>query len=267
MASASCPKFWRSLVRFYDELFARAGLAQKQGQITAAIFLGGISIVLLGHALTGVWGLAICFALLGFAIYLEVLRLRGQARQRAFDASWPQVFDSFQSGAISGLGLREQLEYLANKGPMALRHEFLGLLELYDSGFEIDQLAPIMRSRFANRHADLLALLIELDSELGGKGMSLTYQRAAIRVRREQGELAQLIAKQGWVSSSAKLALLAPWLVAFVLVQLPQNKAAFATELGAVILVLGLAVSVVAYAVVNRHGRLPLPGRVLNGTE
>ncbi len=224
-------------------------------------------IVLLGYAFTGVWGLAICLSMLGFAICLEVLRLRGEARQRAFDASWPQVFDSFQSGAITGLGLREQLEYLASQGPIALRGEFQGLLVLYDSGFEVGQLAPIMRRRFANRHADLLALLIELDSELGGRGMSITYQRAALRVRREQGELAQLTAKQGWVSSSAKLALLAPWLVALVLVQLPQNKAAFATELGALILVLGLALSMVAYALVNRLGRLPLPGRVLNGTQ
>lgn len=254
-------------MKFYNESLARAGLSDKKSQITTAICLTGFLIVLLGYAFTGVWGLAICLAMLGFAICLEVLRLRGEARQRAFDASWPQVFDSFQSGAITGLGLREQLEYLASQGPIALRGEFQGLLVLYDSGFEVGQLAPIMRRRFANRHADLLALLIELDSELGGHGMSITYQRAALRVRREQGELAQLTAKQGWVSSSAKLALLAPWLVALVLVQLPQNKAAFATELGALILVLGLALSMVAYALVNRLGRLPLPGRVLNGTQ
>jgi hypothetical protein len=56
-------------------------------------------------------------------------------------------------------------------------------------------------------------------------------------------------------------------LVAVILIQLPQNKLAFATELGALVLVLGLALSVIAYALVNRLGRLPLPGRVLNGTE
>jgi tight adherence protein B len=124
---------------------------------------------------------------------------------------------------------------------------------------------PQMRKQFANRNADLLALLIELDSELGGHGMAVTYQRAALRVRQEQGEIAQLQAKQGWVSSSAKLALLAPWLIALVLVQLPQNKAAFATEQGAAVLILGLVLSLFAYALVNRLGRLPLPGRVLNG--
>ena len=254
-------------MRFYSELLARAGWWERKTEITLASCAIGIASALLGYAATGVWGLALCISLLGFAIALEVLRLRGEARQRNFDASWPQVFDTFQSGAISGVVFREQLDYLANQGPTALRVEFLGLLQLYDEGFEIDQLMPIMRKRFANRHADLLALLIELDSELGGQGMSITYQRAAVQVRKEQGELSQLQAKQGWVSSSAKLALLAPWLVALVLVQLPQNREAFATEMGALILILGLALSLVAYALVNRLGRLPLPGRVLNGIE
>jgi tight adherence protein B len=159
------------------------------------------------------------------------------------------------------------LEYLATQGPTALRREFANLLELYDHGYELDRLMPQLRLQFSNRYADLLALLIELDSELGGHGMAVTYQRAAVQVRKEQGEISQLQAKQGWVSSSAKLALLAPWLIALVLVQLPQNKVAFATELGAAILILGLALSLVAYALVNRMGRLPLPGRVLNGTS
>jgi hypothetical protein len=47
-----------------------------------------------------------------------------------------------------------------------------------------------------------------------------------------------------------------------VLIQVPQNKVAFASELGAVILVLGLGLSLVAYSLVNRMGKLPMPGRL-----
>lgn len=254
-------------MKFYNDLLSRAGWSEHRREIGLSIVFFAASIALLSYLLTGVWGLAFCFGLLSIAVALEILRLRGEARQRAFDSSWPQVFDSFQSGAISGLGLRDQFEYLATKGPVSLQGEFRGLLELYDKGFEVDQLMPTMRKRFANRHADFLALLIELDRELGGNGMAITYQRAAIQVRKEQGELAQLQAKQGWVSASAKIALFAPWLVALVLIQLPQNKAAFATELGALILILGLALSLLAYSLVNRLGHLPLPNRVLNGIE
>jgi tight adherence protein B len=252
-------------MRFYRELIDRAGLSSQANAVSFLITAGCLAIGLVSYLFSGVWGLAFCISLLTLAIAIEVLRLKAESRQRAFDACWPQVFDSFQSASISGLGFREQLDYLAFQGPAGLRREFGNLLELYDSGFELDRLMPQLRLQFSNRYADLLALLIELDSELGGHGMSVTYQRAAVRVREEQGEISQLQAKQGWVSSSAKLALLAPWLIALVLVQLPQNKAAFATELGAAILILGLLLSLVAYALVNRMGRLPLPGRVLNG--
>ena len=113
----------------------------------------------------------------------------------------------------------------------------------------------------------ILCITNDFGPRAGGNGMAITYQRAAIQVRKEQGELAQLQAKQGWVSASAKIALFAPWLVALVLIQLPQNKVAFATELGALILILGLALSLLAYSLVNRLGHLPLPNRVLNGIE
>lgn len=252
-------------MRFYSDLIESAGWAAQKNQVSFVILASSMTIGLFGWVISGVWGLALCIALLGLAIAVEILRLRAEARQRGFDSCWPQVFDSFQSASVSGIGLREQFEYLATQGPSPLRSEFASLLALYDAGFELDRLMPQMRKQFANRNADLLALLIELDSELGGHGMAVTYQRAALRVRKEQGEVAQLQAKQGWVSSSAKLALLAPWLVALVLVQLPQNRVAFASEQGAAILILGLVLSLFAYALVNRMGRLPLPGRVLNG--
>ena len=254
-------------MRFYSELIERAGLSARTNQVGFVVLASSLAVGLAGYLVSGVWGLGLCLALLTLALAIEVLRLKAEARQRAFDACWPQVFDSFQSASISGLGFREQLDYLATQGPLALRTEFANLLDLYDSGYELDRLMPQLRLKFSNRHSDLLALLIELDSELGGHGMAVTYQRVAVQVRKEQGEISQLQAKQGWVSSSAKLALLAPWLIALVLVQLPQNKAAFVTELGAAILILGLALSLVAFALVNRMGRLPLPGRVLNGAQ
>jgi tight adherence protein B len=95
--------------------------------------------------------------------------------------------------------------------------------------------------------------------------MSQTWQQAATQLRQEQALLGQVLAKQGWVSGSAKVALVAPWLIALVLIQLPQNKAAFASELGAVVLVFGLLLSGVAYALVNRMGALSLPGRIFHG--
>ena len=77
----------------------------------------------------------------------------------------------------------------------------------------------------------------------------------------------EVLAKQGWVLGSTKVALAAPWLVAFLLIRLEQNRLAFETELGAFVLLTGLILSVLAYVAVNRLGQLTLPGRIFNAAN
>ncbi len=94
--------------------------------------------------------------------------------------------------------------------------------------------------------------------------MAKTWEAAASELRSEQAIFGQVLAKQGWVMGSAKISLVAPWLIALVLIQLEQNRQAFATELGALVLVLGLALSALAYFFVNRLAKLAMPQRIFN---
>ncbi|MEY3561171.1 MAG: hypothetical protein RL068_323 [Actinomycetota bacterium] len=253
-------------MKFYNELLGKAGLSSYSKELTVSTLGMTLALMLVAYLVTGILGMGFCLGILFLAAVLEVIRIRADQRQRSFDACWPQVFDSFQSAALSGVGLNEQLQYLAKSGPEPLRTNFGNLAAELNLGRDLQSSLARFSSSVANRHADLLVLLITLESELGGVGMAESFEKAATQVRVQLSELGQLLAKQGWVSASAKLALLAPWLIAIVLIQLPQNKAAFATELGAVVLVTGLALSLVAYALVNRLGYLPLPKRVLDGS-
>lgn len=253
-------------MRFYRELLEASGLSGRSKEV-ATLLLGAASIVssLVG-ILTGVVGLALCLGILVLAAAIEVLRLKGHARQEKFDQLWPQVYDSFQNATQSGITLSEQLEYLAESGPLQLRKHFGQLGRDLDRGLEIQLALAEFRQSIGSRHADFLALLIELGYELGGHGMAQTWEQAATDLRQEQALLGQVMAKQGWVSGSAKIALVAPWLIALVLIQLPQNKEAFASELGSVVLVFGLLLSMVAYALVNKMGALTMPGRLFHGS-
>jgi tight adherence protein B len=183
------------------------------------------------------------------------------------DQGWPQVFESFQSGIQSGMPIIEQFEYLGHSGPLSHRHPFFSAWQALDLGHDLGVVLSRLKVDFSSRAGDLLVLLVELDSELGGVGMERTFGLAANSVRKEQAELGQLLAKQGWVALSAKIALFAPWLVALVLLQLEQNRQAFASALGSLVLVLGLTLSLFAYFLVNKLGYLPLPTRVLNGAH
>jgi len=249
-------------MKFYRDLIEAAGLGAFRKEVTAALFVLSATSVALLFLITGVPALALCIGALVLAFGVEIIRVRALSRQRALDQLWPQVFDSFQNASQTGIPLGEQLEYLSTNGPVRLRGHFRYLAKELDLGRDLAEALEEFRVALGSRHADYLALLLELSSELGEQGMAQTWQKAASQLRSEQALMGQVLAKQGWVSGSAKVALVAPWLIALVLIQLPQNKAAFGSELGALVLVFGLLLSAVAYALVNRMGALTLPGRI-----
>ena len=245
-----------------DSLLQSAGLHTRKKELLIMLgFLTSLSF-LLSYFATGVFGMAISVAVLVLGAQLEILRLKAGARQKAFDALWPQVFDSFQNATVANLSTLEQLEYLSLKGPIRLREQFRVVHQQLDAGVELESALEGFKIRIGSRHADLLALLIEISTELGGRGLGDWWKRAASEIRQEQALMGEVMAKQGWVLGSAKVALVAPWLIAFVLLRLEQNRDAYASELGALVLFFGLLMSLVAYALVNKLGSLRVPERV-----
>jgi tight adherence protein B len=107
-------------------------------------------------------------------------------------------------------------------------------------------------------------LVLAITSELGGRGEAEVWAAASREIRSEQQLMNQVRAKQGWVLGSAKLAVLAPWLIVFVLLALPQNRQAFSSLEGSLVLLLGLGLSFLAYFLTSALGRLPMPGRVFH---
>ena len=249
-------------MRLFDSLLQAAGLFPKRREITTVALFAIALAGLLSYFATGVLGMAISISILTFGAVLEVIRLKANARQKAFDALWPQVFDSFQNAASANLATLEQLEYLATKGPLRLKAHFRVLHGQLDAGISMDRALEGFKRNVGSRHADYLALLIEISSELGGRGLVQWWQRAATDIRTEQTLMGEVMAKQGWVIGSAKVALIAPWLIAFVLLRLEQNREAYSSELGALVLFFGLFLSLVAYALVNKLGKLRMPERV-----
>lgn len=251
-------------MRFFNELIEAAGIAHRRREIFVAAGFGVGVTGLVTYLVTGVIGMGISLSILALGATLEVLRIKANARQKAFDELWPQVFDSFQNAASANLSTLEQLEYLSQKGPERLRREFGLLFAHLDAGIPLGDSLELFKKRMGSRHADYLALLIEVTTELGGRGLGEWWRKAASGIRREQALTGEVMAKQGWVLGSAKVALIAPWLIAFVLLRLEQNREAYASELGAMVLFFGLLLSLVAYALVNKLGQLRLPERVFH---
>ena len=74
---------------------------------------------------------------------------------------------------------------------------------------------------------------------------------------------AELEARQSWTVNAARLAASAPWVVLAFLSMRPESVRAYATGVGGLVLLSGAALTVVAYRLMVRIGRLPAEERVL----
>jgi tight adherence protein B len=253
-------------VNFFSLLISSAGLYSRRKETFVLAALAVILSAALTQATTDVLGLSLSLSALTAGAVIEAIRLRARSRQNHLDRLWPRVFDSFQNATQSGLSLQEQLEYLGTMGPIRLRLHFARLHRDLGRGNDITESLEAFREAIGSRQGDALSLLIEVTTELGTAGVAESWRKAAANLRSEQAMFGEVIAKQGWVLGSAKVALVAPWLVAFLLVRLEQNRAAFETGLGALVLLTGLLLSLLAYVAVNKLGSLTLPGRIFNAT-
>jgi len=251
-------------MRVWRELVESAGLSLSPANALASCLSISALIGLAIFSFTAIIGLALAIALLVLGILFELIRSLGTSRQRALEQIWPGIFDLLRSGAEAGLTIAEQLEYLAEHSPAALKEYFAQLSQDLERGVELERALARFQSLVGSRSGDFLVLVLLITSELGGRGEAEVWAKASSEVRQEQQLMNQVRAKQGWVLGSAKLAVLAPWLIVFVLLSLEQNREAYATNQGSLVLLLGLGLSSFAYFLTSALGRLPLPGRVFH---
>jgi tight adherence protein B len=251
-------------VKLWRELVEAAGLSFSPSQVLLAIWAISSLTGLAVFTFTSIVGLGLSIALLTFGILLELIRSLGETRQRALEQIWPGIFDLLRSGAEAGLTMTEQIEYLAQSAPLPIRSYFGSLLAEIDRGVSLEKSLSGFQAQVGSRSGDYLALVLAITSELGGRGEADVWAAASREIRSEQQLMNQVRAKQGWVLGSAKLAVLAPWLIVFVLLALPQNRQAFSSLEGSLVLLLGLGLSFLAYFLTSALGRLPMPGRVFH---
>jgi tight adherence protein B len=105
--------------------------------------------------------------------------------------------------------------------------------------------------------------LIRVVYRSGGIGYLESLREQALRTRQEIALWGELDSKQGWVTGTAKLAIIAPWIIVATLSTRSENVAIYNTPEGIGVLLAGLLVSLVAYRLVVLMGNLSKPKRVL----
>ena len=252
---------WRD--RIHDAL-AQAGLGAVSLRVVLATCLAtagatGLAVLAVSQSPP----IAACFAVIAGWAPIALVRMRARQRREQLRDLWPEVVDHLSSGIRAGLSLPEALSQLAYRGPEELRPAFGEFAEDYRaSGRFIDSLARL-KERLADPVADRLIEALRLTREVGGSDLGRLLRTLSAFLREDARTRAELEARQSWTVNAARLAVAAPWIVLALLATRPEAVAAYNRPTGVLVLATGAVVSVVAYRLMVRLGRLPEEERVL----
>ena len=115
--------------------------------------------------------------------------------------------------------------------------------------------------------ADKVVESMRLASKLGGHDLAVILSDLASALRAENRARGELLARQSWTRGGAKVAAAAPWIVLALLSTRPHFSDALRTGEGSLVLFGGFVLTVIAYGLMVRIGRLPESPRVLAGRD
>lgn len=264
-ACTSEPPQWHSeRSRRLGDLLVQAGAGRTSPAAFATGSLGAGAVVGLGFlGATGIGSIAIAFGAIAAILPFLLISSRARARRARLREVWPEAVDTLVSGIRAGMSLPEALAGLAERGPEAVRAEFAAFAVDYAATARFDESLARLKSRFADPVADRIVEALHLAHEVGGTELAELMRALARMLREDMRTRGELEARQSWTVNGARVAVAAPWLVLSLLSTRPQAAAAYATSGGALVLLIGAAVSVVAYRLMLRIGRLPEEERVL----
>jgi tight adherence protein B len=246
------------------ELLAQAGLSsispiQLIGiQALAALFIATVTLVL-----TRSISVSTIFAVFGAVVpRLMVTRLR-RKRQSDLRELWPEVVDNLTSGVRAGLSLPEALSAIGNRGPEQMREPFLRFGSDYRTTGRFNESLDRLKATLADPVGDRVCESLRVAREVGGTDLGRLLSTLSSFLRDDARTRAELIARQSWSVNAARMAVCAPWLVLILLATQQETLSAYDTPVGTLILVVGAVLSVAAYRVMLRIGRLPEDRRVL----
>ena len=192
-----------------------------------------------------------------------VVSSRARARRTRLREVWPEAVDTLVSGVRAGMSLPEALANLGERGPEAVREQFRAFAVDYAATARFSVCLDRLKARFADPVADRIVEALRLAHEVGGTELGALLRALSRMLREDLRTRGELEARQSWTVNGARVAVAAPWLVLGLLATRPQAAAAYATSSGALVLTIGAAVSVLAYRLMLRLGRLPEEKRVL----
>jgi len=257
---------WEARTR---DLIAAAGVEQVTPVRLAAVAAGGSAVTgLLVLAVTRIPVVALGAAAVAALGPRALLRRRARERRGLLRELWPDVVDNLASAVRAGLAMPEAVAQVGVRGPVPLRPAFRRFGEDYRATGSFGKCLDRLERSLADPTADRVCETLRLAREVGGSDVGSVLRTLSAFLREDARTRAELETRQSWTVNAARLALASPWVI---LLLLAAGSSAVVTAYnrpaGALVLLAGAAVSMLAYRVMVAVGRLPEEQRVLRRPE
>lgn len=207
--------------------------------------------------------IALFIGLLGASAPVAVVRFRQRRRRTELRAVWPDAIEHLASGIRAGLSLAESIEQLGSHGPGPLRGPFNEFARNYRVSGQFGDSLTRLKADLADPVGDRVVESLRLAREVGGQDLGRLLRTLAAFLREDARTRGELESRQSWTVNAARLAVAAPWLLLLLLSLRPEAVEAYDSTAGVIVLTFGAVISVIAYRLMIRLGRLPVEERVL----
>lgn len=215
-------------------------------------------------SLTNLNYLALIVSLLGFFMPRMLVAQRAKKRTAAVRELWPDVVDHLRSAIRAGLSLPEALMQLQYRGPEQLRPPFEQFAADYRSTGEFVASLNRFKEYMADPIADNIVEALKVTREVGGTDLGRLLGTLSEFLRDNARTRSEIEARQSWTVNAAKLAVVAPWIVLCLMATQPGTVQAYNSFVGLMVMLGGLAISLIAYRIMLKIGELPKEQRVLS---
>jgi tight adherence protein B len=251
--------------RWLAESIAEAGLegVSPRGVVLTSVGLGALVAVSF-YLLTSTVPVSVAFGVIAAGVPVVLVRQRVHRRRADLREIWPDVVDNLASAIRAGMSLPDALAELGTRGPEPVRVPFARFAADYRVTGRFADSLDRLKDRLADPTGDRIVESLRIAHEVGGSDLGRLLRTLSSFLRDETRVRSELETRQGWVANAAKLAVAGPWLLLALLSLRSTSIQAYQQPAGIAVLVVGGVVSVAAYRIMMRLGRLPEDARVLS---
>lgn len=245
-----------------SRLLEAAGFAGVRSRVVIVVSAACAVIAAAGAwLLTSVPAFALVVAGTGAAAPIIWLRARRVRLLRSRRNLWPDVCDLLIASVRAGMSLPDAVASLASAAPPPLRPAFAAFaLDIHASG-HFDSSIGRLKTALADPVADRIIETLRMARQVGGTELPTVLRALASSVRADALLRGEVEARQSWIRGAAVLGVVAPWVILVLLALRPEGADAYASPEGVGLILAGGLVSVVAFRLMLRIGRLPEPRR------